>query len=203
MEDLELLKQHWNKTTRDFKSYTEKDLFKMIKGKSANIARNLFLLGCLEMLLWFAYEYFGDGNIPYIKLCLFFLLSVALIYQYFKVKNEDNSRELMRNILEIRWIILTYVILNIIFLVGDYLLNMVDYTQHFLAGYREGWSDLPLHSIKSSTLNPKLGDYIIFLIIFSFLLGVLLYIYHKVYGKLLKKLKINYAELSKAEENIY
>ena len=206
MEDLELLKQHWNKPIADFKSYTEQDLFKMIKGRSANIARNLFLLGCLEMLLWFSYSYFGDDEIPYFKLILFFLLALALIYQYFKVKNEDNSRQLMRNILEIRWIILVYVFLSITFLIADYFINISSYTRESSAAFMDGWnmadSNVPLTKINPATMHPSFIVYVSFFFAFLLVICSLLYIYNRVYGKLLKKLKLNYHELSKAEQNI-
>lgn len=201
MEDLELLKQHWNKHSGVANNYSEGDLFKMIRGKSANITINLFLFASLEMLIWFSYEYFRADHMPYFKLTLFFVLSVALIYQYFKVKNNNNSRLLMRSILVLRWIVLAYVVINIGFLIFGYFTDIQSYTQDFMAGYQDGSQNGYYGAKDPSTLLPTEKAYIIFFITFSFLILLLIVIYKKVYGKLLEKLKQNYNELSRQEVN--
>lgn len=57
MDDLELLKKDWNRNSDEFKTYGQKDLFKMIKKNSVSVSKTLLIIGLVEVVLWFTMLY--------------------------------------------------------------------------------------------------------------------------------------------------
>ena len=211
MEDLELLKQHWNKPTVDFKSYTEHDLFKMIKGKSANIARMLLIIGLLEICFWTFFNYLDISKnesffgAEYILRTLLFVIFIGmLIYSFTRIKNENNSKKLMHQIINLRKVILAYIILTFILILIFGILNVDKNANGAFNGFVTGWNtadkDYPLDKSTPISISPKFG-YLFYFLSFSTGLIILYFLYKRIYGKLLEKLIVNYKELSKIEKN--
>ena len=56
MDELELLKKDWNKDSGDFKIYSAKEIFGMLKRKSISFSTSLLLLGITEIALWLVFD---------------------------------------------------------------------------------------------------------------------------------------------------
>lgn len=200
MEDLELLKKDWNSNKRDYKKYSENDIYKMIRKKSISLSMLLFFVGILEISLWMFMDYFYPFNYPIAKYLIFIVFVGLLIYGYFKIKNVSNSKQLMKNILNLRKYIIAYVIITISLILFDVIKDFNTHVHHLLAGWIEGEQGVS-GSVNPDDVNPGFMSYLMFTLCTFLLITLLLFIYRKTYGKLLKKLKLNYDELTKLEES--
>lgn len=200
MEELELLKKDWNKESDEFKNYSEKELYEMIKQKSVSVTRVLCLIGLIEIVLWAIYGCI-EGQLPIFRIVLFAVFFVLIIYFYFKIKTEKNSISLMRSILNVRKVIFGYAGISFLLII---LMNSIDFkhnTKDFMAGLSDGYNHNNLHTTNSERMTPELGNYIVFGVVLIITTYLLYIIYKKTYGKILVDLKKNYKELSKVEEN--
>lgn len=200
MEELELLKKDWNKESDEFKNYSEKEIYSMIKQKSVSVTRILCLIGLTEIILWTVYGYI-DGGLPILRMVLFAVFFALIIYFYFKMKTEENSISLMKSILNIRKVIFGYAGISFLLIV---LMNIIDFkhnTKDFMAGLNDGYNHNSPHTTSSAQITPELGNYIVFGVALMIAIYLLYIIYKKTYGKILFNLKRNYKELSKVEEN--
>lgn len=200
MEELELLKKDWNKESKEFKNYSEEDIYKMIKHKSVSVTRVLCLIGSIEIILWALFGYI-DEQFPIIRMGLFAVFFALIIYFYFKMKAEENSISLMKNILKVRKVIMVYTGISLLLIIIDNILHFDFYTKDFMAGIHDGRASCKLHTTNPEQMAPELGNYIIFGISLLILTYFLFRIYKSTYGKILFNLKKNYKELSKVEEN--
>ena len=58
MEELDLLKKHWNKEEVSFEQVSEKQIYKMIHKSSSSIVKWIFIISILEFLLWSLMSFF-------------------------------------------------------------------------------------------------------------------------------------------------
>lgn len=107
----------------------------------------------------------------------------------------------MQNIFRLRTIILGYAIISGLLIIFDNIINYKNYTQHAMAGFREGWNELPRNSVDPESLIPGLTGYVIFGIGLCFVVFIIYSIYKRSYGNILHKLRANYKELTKLEES--
>lgn len=208
MEELELLKKDWNKNPKSFKNYTDGDLFRMIKGKSYSTARILLIIGIFEITFWLILNYlnvsknerfFDLGFI--IRTVIFVFFISLLLYSFVSIKNESNAKKLMLQILNMRKIILFYIILTFVLIFIFGLINVDKNAAASLQGFIDGWNGTQLKGEKAVASENGLLEfgYFLYFIAFSSALIILYYIYKRVYGGLLQRLKDNYEELSKIE----
>ncbi len=215
MDELELLKKDWKENKSDnFKNYTEQELFAMTKKRSVSIAKWVFIIALLELGFWFLIGYLMPSssedkeyyevlnNTPLIKGILYVLGEFAtylpyvfiglLLYLNFKIKREENPKKLMEKILLMKKCIQWYIRIFLGEIVVFFIISMI------LSFYIES------NSLEGAELEELyLFAFVMFIpllmIIFIFAL-FLRFIYHLVYGNLLRKLKQNYEELSRMEE---
>jgi len=197
MEELEFLKKDWEEKSDDFKDYSEKDLQKMIRKNSISITKTLFVIGLIEVVLWFAIGYFS-GDFPYLRIGLFIVFFTLIIYLFSKIKVSQNSISLMRNILNLRKIVLSYAVISFLVIVVDNIINFKQNTQDFMVGYLDGKRNGTFNKSNPNSLTPELIYYISFTIILIIGMYFLYCIYKNTYGKILVNLKKNYKELSKS-----
>lgn len=57
MDELELLKKDWNNESENFRTYSTKDIYGMIRKKTMSITKILLLTGFAEAMLWTAFYY--------------------------------------------------------------------------------------------------------------------------------------------------
>lgn len=200
MEELELLKKDWNKESENFKHYSEKEIYVMIKKKSVSVVKTLFVIGLIEILLWSVYGYI-DGELPYLRMVLFsvFIVLTAVLFQRMKVS--QSSLSLMKNILYIRKLIFGYAGISFFMIILDNLFHFKYYTRDFMAGLNDGYKHNNPHTTNSEQMIPELGNYMVFGVVLMIMIYLLYIIYQKTYGKILFNLKKNYKELSRVEES--
>ena len=104
MDELEILKKGWNNEFDEFKNYSEKEIYSMIKRKSISVTKNLVFIGLIEIALWSIYG-FIDGKLPVFRMVILASFFTMIIYFYFRIKAHKNSVSLMRAILNIRKVI--------------------------------------------------------------------------------------------------
>ncbi|MGN7759032.1 hypothetical protein ACTJIV_16295 [Chryseobacterium sp. 22532] len=201
MEELELLKKDWNKDEGEFKDYSENEIYIMIKNKSVSVAKTLFLIGSVEIVLWSVYGYI-NGEFPYLRIILFSVFIILTVLLFRRLKAGQDSLSLIKNILNIRRLIFGYAGISFLLIILDNLIHFNIYTKDFMAGAKDGWNN-GHHILKRSnpdSMVPELGNYVIFG--FFMLLGfyILYLIYKRTYGKILSNLRKNYRELNRTEE---
>ncbi|WP_312388773.1 hypothetical protein [Chryseobacterium sp.] len=193
MEELELLKNDWNKNTEDFKEYSDQDILGMIKKQSVSVTKTLLIIGVVEVIIWSAYGYI-DGEFPFIRIGLFAIFFGLIIYWFNKIKSGESSLALMKNILNLRKTVFGYAGISFALIIFDSLINFKHNTSDFIRGWKDGQN-----GTHSDTVNLTMVNYIVFAFILAAVIYFLYWIYKKTYGKILSDLKKNYRELSKVE----
>lgn len=213
-DELELLKKDWQKKEEYFPKLSYKEIYPMIWKKSSSIVKWILIISILEFTLphllyllpvtrgsFQIYEKLGLNNfflpltiIQYSVVCYF-------IYQFYKRYQEisvlDNAENLMSKIIKTRKTVKHYVIFSLsmilvtfaVFILGIYLNN------DFAADYTEiikGYENIPPDRLKKAIM----WTFAIAGVVTTFVFGG---IYFLLYGRLLRKLKKNHAELKKLE----
>ena len=200
MEELELLKKDWNTKSNNFKDYSEKEIYTMMKHKSVSVTKTLFIIGLIEIILWAVYGYV-DGKFPYVRMGLFAVFSGLVVYLFNKIKTGENSVSLMKYILNLRKVVFGYAGISFFLIILDNIINFDSDTKDFMAGLHDGVGENAFHTTNPDSITPGLSNYIVFGVILILVMYLVYLIYKKTYGKILLNLKRNYKELSKVEEN--
>ncbi|WP_160136305.1 hypothetical protein [Chryseobacterium sp. c4a] len=202
MDELELLKKDWNKESTDFKEYSEKDIYNMIKNKSVSITKTLLLIGLIEVVLWSLYGYL-DQEFPYIRIAMFLVFTGLIIFLFIRMKTGQDSITLMKSILNLRRLILGYAGISLILLVTNNILYFDHNVRDFMAGWNDGLnsnSSIRVLPTNPDAIVPVLGNYIIFGIVLLITFYLLYRVYKRTYGRILQDLRKNYKELSYQDE---
>ncbi|HFK5572563.1 hypothetical protein HZP84_10165 [Elizabethkingia anophelis] len=198
MDELELLKKDWNKDSGDFKIYSAKEIFGMLKRKSISFSTSLLLLGITEIALWLVFDVIYGLGYRLVRYTLFFCFTGLLWYTFYRIKNTINSKDLMKSILMLRRIVVIYVIAVFSTLIIECILNFDIMTNQFYTGWQEGRHGK--YQV-GNLLQPTLKIYILFSVILLSILLFISLIYKNFYGNILHKLRANYKELTKLEES--
>lgn len=201
MEELELLKNDWNKTG-EFKDYSEKEICGMIRQKSVSVTKTLLIIVGVEIVLWSVIGYI-DAAFPVMRMVLFFVFLIPVIMLFRNIKTGGNSLSLMKNILNLRKIVFGYAFISFFMIVSDNIIHYDLYTKDLISGWNNGRAERSPDFIPSrpETLIPSAGNYIAFGVVLIIVVYILFLIYKSTYGKILADLKKNYGELSRPEEN--
>jgi len=196
MDELELLKEDWSKNKNEFKNYSATEIYSMIKEKSISVTKNLLIIGLIEVILWFIIGI--DSEFPYLRIGLFTVFFIFIIYSFKKIKVSQNSISLMRNILNLRKMVLGYALISFLVIVVSNIVNFKHNTQGFMAGYLDGKRNRTFNATDPDSLSPELINYFAFAIALIIVVFFLYWIYKNTYGKILVNLKNNYQELEKS-----
>ena len=169
----------------------------MIKEKSISVTKTLLVIGLIEVVLWFVIGYI-DSEFPYLRIGLFTVFFILIIYLFKKIRVSQNSISLMRNILNLRKTVLGYALISFLVIVVGNIINFKHNTQDFMAGYLDGKSNRTFNATNPDSLTPELINYIAFAIVLIIVVFFLCWIYKNTYGKILVNLKNNYQELNKS-----
>ncbi|MAT89239.1 MAG: hypothetical protein CMC35_00990 [Flavobacteriaceae bacterium] len=214
MDELEVLKDQWQRREQDFPKFSAKDIYPMLLKKSSSMVKWIFYISVAELVLWTALSFLVPESTKEVNeemglkttLLIFsivmYVVTLVFIYLFYKnyrsIQVTDTIKELMKSILKTRKTVRYFVyyqigaaILLLIFT------NLVYYTKRELlyevfAKYNGGYAAIPAESFTTVFFTAQLvvgALMIIFLIIF----------YRLVYGILLRRLKRNYKELKKIE----
>ena len=207
MEDLDILKKNWKRQSQLI-IFSEKELFDMTRKKSVSISKKLMWIGILEVLFWILFFYIDSDSLDsfidlkfFLRIGLFMFFIFIIVYSYFKINNESSTTNLMKQILNLRRMVLAYMILMIFTILLFNVIDFKDSACDVLRGYVNGYNDAENENkINVSDFNPWAG-YVAFGIMFLISIWLLLSVYKIVYGSLLYKLKENYKELTKIQTN--
>ena len=210
MDELELLKKHWQKDGVEDRQLTSKQIYPMLLKKSSSIVKTLFYISIGELAFWILINTFpffmsdtyrknvetiyGDS----IGLTILSFLSYAvivlfvfLLYKAYKsISVTDSAKKLIENILKTRKIIKYYVVYNLVIA-----------SLSMLSGFYYASKNDPGLVAKLDTLNDtKLLFVSLLFIVFTAIFVLIIWLFYKlIYGILVKRLNRNYKELKKLE----
>jgi len=210
MDELELLKKDWEKSTKKYPNLSKEDIYGVISKRSSSIVKWIFIISILEFILWTALSFFGDSNQVLEKIQTYdygfiyyavFVISYIVIFvfmylfynNYRNIAVTENTKVLMEQILKTRKTVKQYVIYNLSMMV----LSIPMGVMMELSNNTE--TQTLLSDIESKGDNNLFIFYLIIIIlsILAIVVVVALFLgfYYLIYGLLLKRLKKNYKEL--------
>ena len=209
MKELELLKNDWKKQEVNLPKLDTTTIKNMVQSRSSSLTKWLLIIAIIEFIFWTAlgvatyneeyFQKFRELHIYELNIVLSIIqYSVTLGFIYFFYKNyklistQDSTKSLMKNILRVRRTVKAYVVFNLvlIFVISTIVIA----------------SMLMYHPAFDSFRNPSgpeddsfwmvLGIMAVLILV---ILGVFWAFYKILYGILLRRLRLNYKELSKLE----
>jgi magnesium-transporting ATPase (P-type) len=199
MEELDLLKNNWKKTT-DFQQVSEENIYGMIHKKSTSIVKWILIISVLEFFVSNTIAYFlpEDKKLdeiikihPYLVAFdyLYYSISVIFIIIFYKnyklISSIQDSKSLIKNILNTRKIVSYYIFCIIIISCNGAAFS-------FLEGwYSNGNEFNPFNSKSLTTIQ-----YFIIVLVMVFIAFIMWGFYMILFGNLLNKLKQNFKELN-------
>ena len=210
MDELELLKKDWEKSTKKYPNLSKEDIYGVISKRSSSIVKWIFIISILEFILLTALSFFGDSNQVLEKIQTYdygfiyyavFVISYIVIFvfmylfynNYRNIAVTENTKVLMEQILKTRKTVKQYVIYNLSMMV----LSIPMGVMMELSNNTE--TQTLLSDIESKGDNNLFIFYLIIIIvsILAIVVVVALFLgfYYLIYGLLLKRLKKNYKEL--------
>jgi uncharacterized membrane protein YhdT len=212
MDELELLKNDWQKDNANYPKLTYDEIYKMLLKKSSSIVKWIFIISILEFIFWTLISFFlEDANFNkkfqeyeakniMLPIMLFgYIIIVYFLVKFFMnyktISVTDNAKILMENILKTRRTVKQYVAVNLGFIVISTVVMLsiqFNRDQQMISIIDNASANGELFKFYSITI-------IITLISLGAAVGVLLLFYYLIYGILLKRLNNNYEELKKLE----
>ena len=212
MEELDKLKNHWNKSAGNFPKFSEKDIYAMLHKKSSSIVKWILIISILEFLFWLVMSFLlKDSNstkmiesldIDYITMPMSVIgygIIIYFLYQFYisyrKITTTDNVKTLMANILNTRKTVSNYIYVNLAYIIISCILIFVIYF------YKDEALIAAVH--QSEADGNALWFYLIYIVTTIICLAIFILIiwlfYKLIYGILLKRLHRNYEELKKID----
>ena len=210
MDELELLKKDWEKSTKKYPNLSKEDIYGVISKRSSSIVKWIFIISILEFILWTTLSFFGDsdqvlekiqaydyGFIYYAVFVVSYIVIFVFMYLFYNnyrnIAVTENTKVLMEQILKTRKTVKQYVIYNLSMMV----LSIPMGVMMELSNNTE--TQTLISDIESKGDNNLFIFYLI-IIIFSIIaivvvVAIFLGFYYLIYGLLLKRLKKNYKEL--------
>lgn len=213
MDELELLKQHWQQEEQDLPKLSYQDIQQMIWKKSTSVVRWILIISLIELVLphliyllpsaqsgFDIYAQLGISNWLFGFNAVYYLVALYFIYLFYKRYKEisvlDDSQKLMNNILKTRKTVKYYVIFSlsaaliVILLVMAGIYTTPDLMELFPRDLEaEGLTLVQYKQVL--LLAVGIGGFAILS-----LMGI---IYFLLYGFLIRKLRRNHQELRRIE----
>ena len=210
MDELELLKKDWEKSTKKYPNLSKEEIYSVISKRSSSIVKWIFIISILEFILWTALSFFGDSNQVLEKIQTYdygfiyyavFVISYIVIFvfmylfynNYRNIAVTENTKVLMEQILKTRKTVKQYVIYNLSMMVLSIPMGVMMELSNNIE------TQTLLSDIESKGDNNLFIFYLIIIIvsILAIVVVVALFLgfYYLIYGLLLKRLKKNYKEL--------
>ncbi|WP_158962935.1 hypothetical protein [Myroides fluvii] len=203
MDELDLLKKHWN-ANHNFPKVSKDEIQGMIHKKSSSIVMWIFIISLVEFLLLnlaslFLFNEDSElknsnspifefivNNIDYVSGAISGVFIVLFYIKYRKIRIADNTKNLMRHILQTKKMVNYYIAINI---------SVISLISLYAAISVLSMDNDPTHGWKYYLFI--IG---IFTVLFLLFFGVIWLYYRLVYGILIKRLMKNYQELEKIED---
>ena len=211
MDQLELLKKSWSKTTESDTHFSVNEIYPMLLKKSSSTVKTLFYISIGELVFWviinmipfflsedrkaslnelYGYHAFLDV-LNMLQIAIIIVFCYLLFKSYKSISVTDSAKKLMESILRTRKIIKYYVLYNLCwaffsFMIGFYLVYQENPQFHSRIENANG-SEMALIIL-------KVGVFI------ALFIGLFWLFYRVIYGLLIKRLTANYKELKKIED---
>ncbi len=212
MDALDQFKEKWKNQSDSFVHLDKAQLTNILKRKSTNLVKWIFVFGLIEFALWaflsWAFHDKSGGGISESKVFVNFfngleILSYAiLIYflfrfysNYKRISLVEDTKQLMAKIMKTRKTVKLYVAINIILLIAGTIATLI-MMMNFDAELMATVNDIQIKQ-QDKYFFARLV-LVTFAILTLFTLGLLL-IYWLTYGTLLRRLKANYKLLEDSE----
>ena len=216
MNELDLLKKHWQKADKSLPKYSYEELYQMLHKKSSSIVKWILYISIIEFAIWGAlYFIVPEGSDNFNKdmgltsamligtifsFVIFGLFIFLFYYNYSRIKITDSIKELMRRILRTRRTVYFFIVWNIASAIIALVLVSIHYSRN-----RERLIEFILEQNPSVNVENTGAIFTGFFIGFTFtaivIIGIMLLLYRIVYVRLLKQLKANYKQLQEIGEN--
>jgi hypothetical protein len=209
MDELELLKKDWDKSTKKYPNLSKEEIYSIISKRSSSIVKWIFIISVLEFILWTTLSFLGDysetlkkiqaydyGFIYYV-IIISYIVNFLFMYLFYKnyrnIAVTENTKVLIEQILKTRKTVKQYVIYNLSMMALSIPLGVI----MELSNNPE--TQILLSDIESKGENDIFIFYLIVtilsLIAIAVIVALFLGFYYLIYGLLLKRLKKNYKEL--------
>lgn len=204
MDILDNYKKAWENQSQENDLVSEQQIYKMAQSRSSSIVKWIFIIGILEFVVFNSLYFFVDMDearkeyaklglenfVLYTEIIAYGILFYFLVMFYKNYKNistSDSTRVLMKKIIRTRKTVRNYVLFNL----GYIALIMIAFT---IASINVNMDELS---------GKQIALLVFFMTIITFvILGLMFLFYQLIYGILLRKLKRNYKELAKFEEEV-
>ena len=213
MDKLELLKEQWKSGDQELPKLSFREIYQMLLKKSSSIVKWIFIISIAELLFWLSLYFIipdsnleimhkmGIGDFIFYSNIVHFTIFGVFIYYFYKnfrsIKVTDNTKLLMKKILMTRRTVKYFVYYNIgMFILSSVILDVFFYNRS------EQLYDVMDFANQGVPLENFATVFIISQIVVGVLVvGILMLFYWLVYGLLLRRLKTNYKELKKIDQN--
>lgn len=213
MEELDLLKKHWKKEI-DFPKISQKELREIIHKKSSSVVKWIMIISIAELLVGLILSFVvniedekstvmieENSFLNMLSYCsnAMYVVVIYFIYKFYKMYKkitvEDNTNQLMENIIQTKKVVRQYMLFNV--------------TTFFILCLCISWVTLQ-NEIFNKGLNQHHLSSLQFILTFGVMVLVIAVctytfwlIYKLIYGYFLRKLQRNYNELKSIEnENV-
>lgn len=202
MDELDQLKKQWLKNT-NFTKFNQTEIKAILHKSSTSIVKWIFIICCLELLLGITLsivlpsekeEFIAFEVLNWAYEIVSYFAIFYFIYIFFKllkrIKNTNNTKLLMEDILAVRKNADYYIKFNLWCIIYVIIISLI---HKIVVEFYES------HSWSMVLFVLILGSILSFIFGYIFIKLVKGY-YHLIYGKLLKKLNDNFEELTHLEE---
>ncbi|WP_044403773.1 hypothetical protein [Lacinutrix sp. Hel_I_90] len=209
MDELDVLKKHWQKDAVGEKQLSSSQLYPMLLKKSSSIVKTLFYISIAELVFWVLISFLPMLSTSYrAKMeasnmnesllngltILSFVVILVFVYLLYKSNKKisvtDSAKKLMESIFKTRKVIKYYVGYNLI---------MAFITMVGMSYYSTTTNPELAGAMTKLDTNGKIIMCIIVLLITVAFVTVIWLFYKLLYGILMKRLNRNYNELKKLE----
>jgi hypothetical protein len=212
MDELDMLKKDWKNKDYSSNQITEKEIYGMLHKRSSSIVKWIFMISIGEFLLYIIASLLLKNNESIVKfnsmdkyhiLIILEVISYAILgffmikfyLNYKKINANQSIKNLIKNILETRKTVKTYIKIVIIYSTFTAILMPIiqfNYDPEFIKMY---------HKVVDSGHETLFIIFsLLFTLVFIGIFILFMWLFYKlIYGILLKRLYGNYEELKKLE----
>jgi cytochrome bd-type quinol oxidase subunit 2 len=192
MDELDKLKNSWNKAGNTYPKFSERDIYAMLHKKSSSEVKWILIISLMEFAVWGilmgATTIAGTDykQAPFLDIVdyLHYVVLVVFILVFYinfrKISSERPVKELMKNIITVRRIVKGYVVYMVCMIAFGLICGLLMYDDY-------------------NPTNSNTPVLIVGFIFIPLLILLITFVYNLLYGRLLKKLNNNYIELKKIQ----
>jgi cytochrome bd-type quinol oxidase subunit 2 len=192
MDELDKLKNSWNKAGNTYPKFSERDIYAMLHKKSSSEVKWILIISLMEFAVWgilmgattiagtdYKQAPFLD-IVDYLHYVVLVVFIIVFYINFRKISSERPVKELMKNIITVRRIVKVYVVYMVCMIAFGLICGLLMYDDN-------------------NPTNSNTPVLIVGFIFIPLLILLITFVYNLLYGRLLKKLNNNYIELKKIQ----